>query len=374
MKAYRDAAQLSPAIWTGAVAVVVLVIVGLLNLSNAGAAAVERFHQTQVLWVVLSLLAAAAVAVVDMRFFEQLAGLFYWIGIALLVLVLPFGKEVNHAHRWFAIGDFASFQPSEFMKPALVLYLSRFFHGERNPERYTLRALLKPLGYVLLPVALIMMEPDLGTSLVVIAVGFSVMFFQGIRLRSFLILLGIILLTVPLAWEFDVIQPYQKQRVYTWLHMSGAAENVKVSADRTMQPEQALWAVGSGRLLGKGTEDAIQSRMRRLPEAHTDYIIASFAEQRGFLGCVLLLGLYAALTLSLLVLAVRARERFGVLVSVGAVAIVFWQVVFNIGMVLGIFPVVGLTLPFLSYGGSSMLSSMLAVGLALNSGLHRGQV
>jgi rod shape determining protein RodA len=369
-----DSPRFSRAVWTGAVALVVLVIVGLLNLANAASYSSDRYHQTQVLWVVLSLGVAAVVAIVDMRMFEQLAGFFYWLGIALLVLVIPFGKEVNNAHRWFAVGDFASFQPSEFMKPALVLQLARFFHGERNPERYTLRALLKPLGYVALPVALIMAEPDLGTSLVVIAVGFSVMFFEGIRLRSFLTLLGIILLLVPLAWEFNIIQPYQKERVYTWLQMSGARPETKKNLDRQMQPEQALWAVGSGKLAGKGGMQGVQSRLRYLPEMHTDYILAAFAEERGFVGCVLLLILYVVLVFSLLVVAVRARERFGVLVSVGAVAIIFWQVVFNMGMVLGLFPVVGLTLPFLSYGGSSMLSAMIAVGLALNSGLHRGQV
>jgi rod shape determining protein RodA len=371
---HGDKSAYSPAIWTGAVAAVVLTIVGLLNLSNAAAYSSEHYHQTQVLWVVLSLLAAAAVALVDMRFFEQLAGLFYWGGVALLALVLIFGKNVNASHRWFAIGDFASLQPSEFMKPALVLYLARFFHGERNPERYTLRALLKPLGFVALPVGLVLLEPDLGTGLVLIAVGFSVMFFEGIRLRSFLILLGITLLIVPMAWEFNIIQPYQKERVNTWLSMSGARTETKKNLDRQMQPEQALWAVGSGRIAGKGALQGVQSRLRHLPEMHTDYILASFAEERGFVGCLLLLILYAMLILSLLVLAVRARERFGVLVSVGAVAIVFWQVVFNIGMVLGLFPVVGLTLPFLSYGGSAMLSAMIAVGLALNSGIHKGQV
>jgi len=368
-----DGPRLSPAVWTAAASAVVLSLIGLVNLARVATWAGESYHQSQVVWVVLSLLLAAVVAIMDLRFFEQLTGIFYWSGVLLLVLVLPFGKEVNNAHRWFAIGDFASFQPSEFMKPALVLYLARFFHSERNPERYTLRALLRPLAYVLLPATLVMLEPDLGTSLTIMAVGFSIMFFQGIRLRSFLVLLGAILLIVPLAWQFNVIQPYQKERVLTWLSMSGARPDIKASSDSTRQPELALWAVGSGRWFGKASEEGY-SQWRRLPEAHTDYILATFAEDRGFVGCAFLLALYATLVLSLLTLAVRARERFGVLVAVGAVAIIFWQVVFNMGMVLGVFPVVGLTLPFLSYGGSSMLFSVFAVGLALNSGLHRGHV
>lgn len=370
----HDPGRISRAVWTAAVALVVLVVIGLLNLSNAASYVNQSFHQTQVLWVVLGLLIAAGVAALDMRFFERLAPLFYWGAIILLLAVLLFGREVNYSRRWFAIGAIA-FQPSEFAKVAVVLYLARFFHGQRNPERYTLRMLLKPLGYLALPAALIMAEPDLGTTLVVIAVAFSVMFFEGIRLRSFLTLLGIILLLVPIAWQVDIIQPYQKDRVRVWFSMTTAdRDSTKKNLDKGMQPEQALWAVGSGRLLGKGAMNGVQSRLRYLPEMHNDYILASFAEERGFVGCVALLGIYLLLILSLLIVAVRARERFAVLVSVGAVAIIFWQVVFNMGMVLGIFPVVGLTLPFLSYGGSSMISAMIAVGLALNAGLHKGQV
>jgi rod shape determining protein RodA len=369
----RDPTGLTPAVWTTALALIVLVVTGLISLGNAASFTGDKFHQVQVVWVVLGLLVAAAMGIIDMRFFERLAPFFYWGSILFLVLVLFLGKDINHSRRWFDMGPFA-FQPSEFMKPTLVLMLARFFHGERSPDRYTLRSLLKPLGYVALPTALVMMQPDLGTSLVLIAVGFSVMFFQGIRLRSFLTLLGIILLLVPLAWQTNMIQPYQKERVMVWLSMSGARPEAKKNIDRSMQPEQALWAVGSGKVLGKGGRQGVQSRLRYLPEMHNDYILASFAEERGFVGTAGLLAVYLVLVLSLLVMAVRARERFGVLVSVGAVAIIFWQVVFNMGMVLGLFPVVGLTLPFMSYGGSSMVSSMIAAGLALNAGIHKGQV
>lgn len=363
----------SRAVWTALFALLLLLVVGVLTLGSAASYTGERFHETQLVWILLGLGVAGVVAFLDMRFFEQLSPVFYWAAVLLLLLVLGFGKEVNASRRWFSLGD-VSLQPSEFAKPALVLMLARFFHGERNPERYTLRMLLRPLGYVALPVALVMMEPDLGTSLVLIAVGFSVMFFEGIRLRSFLTLLGVILLLIPLAWELNVIQPYQKERVRTWLSMSGARPATREEADSRMQPEQALWAVGSGGWTGRGSGQAIQSRLRYLPEMHNDYIFAAFAEERGFFGALGLLGLYGALVVSLLVLALRARERFAALVCVGATAILFWQVVFNIGMVTGLFPVVGLTLPFLSYGGSSMISSMLAVGMALNAGLHRGHV
>ena len=369
---FRSQRRFSRAVWTAIAALALLLILGMVNLGNAAAYTGGTFHKTQLIWVILGSLVALAVALIDMRFFQQLSPVFFWSTVLLLVLVLVFGREINHSRRWFDLGPMA-LQPSEFAKPALVLFLAHFFHGERNPERYSLRTLLRPLAYVALPTALIMLQPDLGTSLVVIAVGFSVMFFEGIRLRSFLTLLGIILLLIPLAWELNVIQPYQKQRVMTWLSMSGAAD-IKKDHDRTMQPEQALWAVGSGKVLGKGGRQGVQSRLRYLPEMHNDYILASYAEERGFVGVTVLLAAYLVLVLSLLRLAVQARERFGVLVSVGAVAIIFWQVVFNVGMVIGLFPVVGLSLPFLSYGGSALLSSMIAIGLSLNAGLHKGAV
>lgn len=363
----------SRSVFVALVALLVLVVAGLINLRNAALYASESFHETQVLWVVIGLVLAAVVALVDLRLFERLTPVLYWGAVVLLVLVLLFGREVNNARRWIAIGDLA-FQPSEFLKPALVLMLARFFHAERNPERYTLRRLVRPIGLVALPTFLILMQPDLGTALVVIAVGFSVMVFEGIRLRSFLILLGTILLILPIAWRLDLIQPYQKERVRVWLAMSTTQPEGRKKLDKGMQPEQALWAVGSGRVTGKGGLRGVQSRLKFLPEMHTDFILATFAEERGFVGCVFLFAMYGVLFAALLNVAVSARERFGVLVSVGAAAIVFWQMIFNAGMVLGLLPVVGLTMPFLSYGGSATISSLFAVGLALNAGLHRGQV
>lgn len=365
--------RIQPAVWLAMATLLAIVLVGLLNLRNAASYAAETFHQTQVLWVVIGLLLAMAVSAIDLRFFERLSPVFYWGAVIFLLLVLFFGRESHNARRWFDLGDIA-FQPSEFAKPALVLFLARYFHGERSPERYTLRTLLKPMGYVAIPAVLILLEPDLGTTLVLVAVGFSIMFFEGVRLRSFIKLMGIVALVVPLAWHFNIIKPYQKERVRVWMDMATSEPQAKKKLDKGMQPEQALWAVGSGRITGKGGMQGVQSRLKYLPEMHTDFIIATYAEERGFVGCVALLLLYLGLIVSLLMVAVQAKERFAVLVSVGAVAIILWQVVFNMGMVLGLLPVVGLTLPFMSYGGSATISAMFAVGLALNAGIHKGQV
>lgn len=358
-------------VWIALSCFVLLLVIGLLNLKNVAEYSGATFHQTQLLWILLGLAISLAVLFIDLKFFQELSPLFYWGGIALLILLLFLGKEVNNAKRWFDLGDF-NFQPSEYMKPALVLFLARFFHVRHNPERYTLRMLLKPLGYMALPAILILIEPDLGTSLIIIAVGFSIMFFEGVRFRSFLLLLGIILLIIPLAWEFNIIQPYQKERVRVWLSIQGPRTETRKRVDKAMQPEQALWAVGSGRLLGKGSGKGVQSALKYLPEMHTDYILATYAEERGFVGCVFLLLLYFLLILSMMRIAVSCRERFSVLVGIGAMSIIGWQVVFNVGMVLGLFPVVGLTLPFMSYGGSSTISAMFSVALVLNTGIHKG--
>lgn len=368
---FEGPGQVPKSLWVAVVVLLALIVIGLANLRNAALYASQSFHHTQVLWIVIGLILAVGVALVDLRVFQRTAPLIYWGSIFLLVLVLLIGKEVNNARRWLSLGGL-TFQPSEFIKPAVVLMLARYFHSEKSTERLTFIQLLRPMALVLLPAVLIMLQPDLGTALVVMAVGFSVMFFQGIRWKSFLLLVGIALLAIPIAWKADIIQPYQKERVRVWLHMAKTQPEARKRLDKGMQPEQALWAIGSGRLFGRGPMGGVQSRLKYLPEMHTDFILATFAEERGFVGCVFLLILYWVLFFSLLTVAVQARERFGILVSVGSVAIVFWQVVFNVGMVTGLFPVVGLTLPFMSYGGSATVSALFAVGLALNAGLHRG--
>ena len=359
------------AVFVGVTSLFILLIVGLLTLRNVAVYISEDFHQRQAVWVVLGILVAAIVAFIDLRIFERLAPLIYWSTMVLLLLVLLFGKEINNAKRWIDLFGL-TFQPSEFAKPAVVIMLAHFFHRKRSRERYTLKRLLRPMGYVLLPAGLIMAEPDLGTALVVLVVGFSVMFFEGIRLTSFLSLLAIVFLCVPIAWRTGVIRPYQKERIRVWLRMTKDDTKRMTLVGKEMQPEQAQWAVGSGGLFGRGGLGALQSKLRFLPEMHTDFVLATFAEERGFIGTTLLLLLYATLIISLLVVAVSSKERFAVLVSIGAVAILFWQIVFNIGMVLGLLPVVGLTLPFMSYGGSATVASLFAVGLALNAGIHKG--
>ena len=231
--------------------------------------------------------------------------------------------------------------------------------------------LLKPMILVLLPAGLILMEPDLGTAVVVLLVAFSMLLFDGIKMRSLLTIVTVMVILVPVAWYTGIIKDYQKDRIMTWLPCTNKTPK-KRKKDTGMQPRQALWAVGSGGLTGKGSKRASQSRLKYLSEMHTDFIFGIYAEERGFVGSVFLILVYLGLVLMALGVAIRARERFGVLVCAGAGIYLFWQSFFNLGMVSGLFPVVGLTLPMMSYGGSSMLTTLFIIGLVLNVAVTDG--
>jgi len=267
-------------------------------------------------------------------------------------------------------------QPSESMKIAMILVLAKVLRDIHRPEYHSLKSLWKVFLLIIGPSALILMEPDLGTTLMMLSIAVTVILYEGVRWRSILMLLGVILLIFPLAWRFDIIRDYQKNRVRLWLDPDQFKwdPEARKLLDKTLQPEQALWAIGAGGFLGKGSFQASKTRLKYLPEMQTDFILATYAEEQGFVGCAILTGLYFMLFLWGAHVARTARDRFGVLVAVGVTAYLFWQTVMNVGMVTGLLPVVGITLPFMSYGGSSLLSVMMGLGLLMNIGLYRGRV
>jgi rod shape determining protein RodA len=368
--------QINFPLWIFLGTVLLLTILGILNLNNADYYTGGNFHQDQLLWIVIGYVLSIVVAFIDLSIFERSSVVFYIFMITLLVLVLLFGKEVNNARRWFSFG-IINFQPSEFTKIAIIMILARYFHREKKgQEHFTLLKLLKPIGFITLPFILILLEPDLGTSLVVVFVGFSIILFEGIKLRSLLILFGVVLLIIPAAWEFDIIQEYQKDRVELWLNPAKYKWNVerKKKMDKSLQAEQSLWAVGSGKIFGKGSRLGTRSRLKYLPEMHTDFIAATFAEERGFAGCASLLLLFFILCYSGLRIAHSSRGKFGVLVGFGIIAMIFWQFFINAGMVTGLLPIVGLTMPFFSYGGSSFITIMIGIGFLINIALKEGRM
>jgi rod shape determining protein RodA len=355
--------------------ILLLAIISLINLRNADFYSGDIYHQRQVIWYLLSVIVAVVVAALDLKVFERLAWPIYILVTILLIVTALAGKEVNNSRRWLEIAGL-SIQASESMKVAMILLLAKVLRDSHRPEYHSLRSLWKVFLLVLGPCALVLIQPDLGTTLMVLFTATSMILYEGVRFRSVAILIGFTLLIFPLSWKFGLIKEYQKDRVRLWMDPEQFKwdPEAKKLLDKTLQPEQALWAIGAGGFLGKGSFQGSKTRLRYLPEMQTDFILATYAEEHGFLGCAALGILYTILFLWGAHVARTARDRFGVLVAVGVTAYLFWQTAANIGMVTGALPVVGLTLPFMSYGGNSLLSCMVGVGLLMNIGLYRGRI
>jgi len=341
-----------------------LVTMGIVNLYSATSGTPEfgfAFYQRQLLWFGIGAVVALAVCWLDYRYYEQFAYVLYLVALLFLGLVLVYGMMVGGVQRWIKIGGFA-FQPSELMKIALILGLARYFvRHERN--EYELRHLAVPLSMMLVPTLLIARQPDLGTAFILIVIFFSLVLFVKIRLKSLMILAVIVLLATPMLW-FSV-KEYQRSRILTFLNPDrdplGAGYHII----------QSKIAVGSGGIWGKGYREGTQCKLQFLPERHTDFVFAVLGEEWGFAGCAVVLTAYLALILFGLNVAAKAKDRYGALTAFGVTAMMFWHTVVNVGMVLGMMPVVGLPLPFLSYGGSFAIANALGIALLLNVGARR---
>lgn len=293
----------------------------------------------------------------------RLAYPLYAVLLVALLLVALIGRSGLGAQRWLSIGSFA-FQPSEFMKLSLIILLARYFE-DRKEELSAPRIFIPPILLTLLPMAFVLRQPDLGTAIMLLLISASILIIMGLKIRYF-VLLGVVGSAIaPVLWRF--LHDYQKNRILVFLYPDMDPMGVGYHV------AQSKIAVGSGGLFGKGWMAATQSQLNFLPENHTDFVFAGLAEQLGFFGSLGLLLVYAYLLSRGLRLAKDAHDLFTMITSFGIVAMMAWQIVINIGMVTGIMPVVGIPLPLLSYGGSSMLMNMLAVGLLLNIHKHRYQ-
>jgi rod shape determining protein RodA len=355
-----------PTLFWGVAAFLVLTFVGLVNLTHADHYSAHTFHRAQLVWTLLGFSVAIGLMMLDLQVVRRLTPIAYAIGLILLVAVL-FTDPVNQSRRWLPILGMR-LQPSEPMKILTVLMLAEHLRGLRSGERLGLQGLAVPLAIVLVPAALIAVEPDLGTALVLSAIGGTVVLFHGIQMRAFMAMMGVLLLLFPVAWRTGMIRSYQKDRIRLWIAPSTVEwrkEN-RALLDKAIQPERARWAIGSGQMMGKGPRQGSRIRLRYLPEMHTDYIVATLAEEYGFVGCALVLLLFFAYLAWSLQVAQGARDRFGALTAAGLSAVVAVQVVVNLGMVTGLLPVVGVTLPLFSYGGSSLVVTMMGFGLLLS--------
>ena len=341
-------------------------LIGLLNLYstefNQANANQDLVYVKQVKWIALGLVFMTVAFCIDYRFINRYAYLIYGISILLLVVVSFYGYTTRGSQRWIMLAGF-SFQPSELMKLTFILALSKYFDDHRSAVSYQLKDLFSPFLIMLVPFLLIMKQPDLGTALVLFFIFISLVLFIGVHWKSMAWSALAAMLLIPSGWFF--LKDYQKGRVMTFIDPDrdplGAGYHVI----------QSIIAIGSGGITGKGFLKGTQTQLRFLPERHTDFVFSVFAEEWGFLGGVVLLVFFMSLILLGLKIALHARDYMGSLIAVGVTALIFWEAFINIGMVLGILPVVGIPLPFMSYGGSSMLVLMTSVGLLMNVSMRR---
>jgi len=345
--------------------VLAIASIGILNLYSAAAKAETAgasLYLKQIFWLLIGLVAMVTIAFAEYRFYSDFAYIVYTIALVLLLVVLAYGMITSGAQRWVRIGPL-SFQPSEFVKISFILALARFFHRPPNREGYSLKQLHLPFLLLLLPMVLILKQPDLGTAIVLLLVFFSILIFVKIRWSSLLTIGLTGAVAVPLLWNF--LKGYQKRRIITFFNPDldplGAGYHLI----------QSKIAVGSGGILGKGFMKGTQSKLGFLPEQQTDFIFSALGEEWGLIGSLFVIGLYVALILWGLRIAVQAKDRFSAILAFGVVAMLFWHVFINIGMVLGMMPVVGIPLPLLSYGGSFIVSTLIGVGLLLNVSMRR---
>ncbi len=352
--------------WPLFVTVAAVAVIGVTNLYSATSAAREELQDLyiqQIYWLTLGAGVAVLIVAIDYRHFERFGYAAYGVGIVLLVLVFLLAPEIRGSQRWFRVAGF-SLQPSEIMKILVIVALAKYLHNDPKTDGRTLKDLVIPGLILALPMGLILAQPDLGTALIVAFIFGTIMLLTNLKLRSLMTLVMAFLASAPLTWTY-LLKDYQRQRVLTFLNPEADI------LDTGWHAHQSMVAIGSGGFWGKGFMKSTQNQHRFLPDQQTDFPFPVWAEEQGFLGVVLLFSLYVFLILWGLKVASQAKDRFGAVVAVGVSAFFFWHTLINLAMVSGLAPVVGVTLPLFSYGGSSVLTSMMGIGLLMNVSIRR---
>jgi rod shape determining protein RodA len=343
-------------------ALIVLSAISLLNMHSAG----PSFLPKQATYFAIGYLLLVIVANISRKKIYHYCYLCYLGAVFLLIITLFFGKTAGGSQRWLDFGLF-QLQPSEPAKLFLILALARYFSGQAK-HYIGLRELIVPILLMALPFYLVLRQPDLGTALMFAAILFSVLLVVRIKPATLILLLGTLTVSAPLAWFF-VLHDYQQRRVINWflsllgLHNDPMGEGYQVL--------QAKIAIGSGGWFGKGYLQGTQSHLHFLPERHTDFIMAVYAEEWGFMGCTLLMACYLAILLRCLQLATQVKDLFSFYAVFGIGQMLFWQILVNMLMVLGMLPVVGVPLPLLSFGGSSLITTFLSLGCLFSFTMDR---
>ena len=349
--------------WALVAVTLLLTAVGIATIYSATHLTAPLIYKKQLYWFFISAALTLPVVIVNYNTLKRFAYPILVISIITLIAALVFGRTVGGAQRWISLGVI-SFQPSEFAKIAFIIALAARL-SERTPARgLDIKDLFVPLILLAVPFLLIAKQPDLGTALIFLFIFASMTLIVKIRLRTLLASIVAAAAMVPLGWVY-FLKGYQKSRLMSFID---PAMDPLGSGYQTLQSKIAI---GSGGFLGKGFTKGTQGHLSFLPEHHTDFVFPVLAEEWGFIGAAFVLALFLALILRGIGTANSAKDRFGFLLAIGITSMIFWHVVINIAMVMGFMPVVGVPLPFLSYGGSFLLSVMVGIAILLNISMRR---
>ena len=299
------------------------------------------------------------------RFWYTLGYIFYAISLLMLLWTLYFGVSVSGSQRWIDL-YFLNFQPSELMKIAIIVCFSKYYHRVQSSDVQHIKYIIQPIILLILPIFLVISQPDLGTSILIALTGISVMWLAGLNVKYFVYSALLFLVTAPFV--ISILKPYQKIRILTFLN----PERDPLGAG--YQIIQSKIAVGSGGLYGKGFLKGTQSYLEFLPEKHTDFIFTLFSEEFGFIGSVLLLLLYAFLIYRIIIIGLIVKSFFAKFYCFGFASAIFIYISINMSMVLGLLPIVGSPLPIMSYGGSSMLATMIGLSIVMSCKIYRKEL
>ncbi len=319
----------------------------------------SSFFTKQLIWVVVGLVLMFAIAFIDIRFLRdsRYVVMAYLFSLTLLILVLFLGKTVKGAKSWFDFGGF-SFQPTDFVKILVIIVLAKYF-SRRHVAIAQFKHLLISALYALVPIGLILLQPDFGSAMIVALLWLGMALVSGISKKHILVVLSAVVIVFSISWLF-LFKPYQKARIISFVDPMSDIRGAGYNA------YQSVIAVGSGGFLGKGLGYGTQSRLNFLPEYQTDFVFAAFSEEWGFLGSILIIFCFSFLLWRIKVHAQHGASNFETLFCVGYFIFLFGHLLVNVGMNIGIMPVTGIPLPFMSYGGSHILAEMIGLGIVLS--------
>lgn len=338
-------------------------VVNLYSATSVYTGARAELYISQLYWIFAGSIVGGLLLLVDYRYLERVAYPLYVFGIFTLLLVFVLAKDVRGAARWIEFGSF-SFQPSEFTKLFLAVALARYFHDDTRGEGRALGDLVVPAILTAIPTVLILRQPDLGTATIHVLIFLTVVAMTRVRWQSVLAFVAAIGVAVPLVWNY-ALHDYQKNRVEVFLNPEADI------LGKGWHAHHSRVAIGNGGPFGNGFMQGMQNQFYFLPDQFTDFPFPVFAEEWGFVGSVILCALYAFLAAWSVRIASQAKDRFGAVLAIGCASITFWHAVINVGMTTGIFPVVGVTLPLFSYGGSAVTNSLLTIALLMNVSVRR---